>query len=103
MITVYYREREKSPGFLEKAIAACYRQIANSPQSIRDWRRWHAGVIPTNKGYEQLAIIREKEGNYAEALRLSEEAMNQGWGPKPGWQARIDRLTRRLAKARMRS
>ncbi len=100
MIPVYYRDRGKSPEFLEKAIAACYRQIANAAESIRNWGGWHSGVVPTHKGYEQLAIIREKEPNYAEALRPSQEAINQGWGPRRGWELRIERLTRRLAKAR---
>ena len=103
MITVYYRDRDKSPEFLERAISACNKQIANAPQAITDWKKWHSGVMPTHKGYEQLAIIREKEGDYAEALRLSVEALGQGWGPGPGWQGRIDRLTRRLAKARKRA
>lgn len=103
MITVYYRDRDRSPEFLEGAISACHKQIANGPQAIGHWGGWHSGVMPTHKGYEQLAIIREKEGDYAEALRLSEEALNQGWGPRPGWEARIERLTRRLAKARKRT
>lgn len=98
MVTVCYRDREKSAEFLDAAIAACKKQIENGESAIREWRAERAGVVPTHKGYEQLAIIREKEGDLAEALRLSREALSQGWGPRPGWQFRIDRLSKRLAR-----
>src|SRR3989442_1494274 len=86
MIVVYYRDREKSPEFLQLAIAACQKQIGIAPEAIRDWVKWHSGVVPTHNGYEQLAIIREKEGDYHEAIRLSKEAMKQGWGWKAQWE-----------------
>ena len=98
MIVVNYRDRQKSPEFLQAAISACQRQIANAPEAIRDWQKWRAGVVPTHNGFEQLAIIHEKEGDYHEAIRLSKEAMKQGWGWKAQWERRIERCERRLAK-----
>ena len=91
MIVVNYRDRQKSPEFLQAAISACQRQIANAPEAIRDWQKWRAGVVPTHNGFEQLAIIHEKEGDYHEAIRLSKEAMKQGWGWKAQWERRIER------------
>jgi tetratricopeptide (TPR) repeat protein len=102
MIVVYYRDREKSPDFFEAAISACQKQISIAPDAIREWGKTYPGVLPTHRGYEQLAIIREKQGDFAEAIRLSEEAMKQGWEPKGAWQHRIQRcnLKRRLARAK---
>jgi hypothetical protein len=98
MIVVYYRDREKSPEFLRSAISACEKQIANGPEAMRDWGKTRSRIVPTHNGYQQLAIIREKEGDYHEAIRLSKEAMKQGWGWKAQWQHRIERCERKLAK-----
>jgi hypothetical protein len=95
-ILVDYRDREKDENFFAAAIAACEKQIAIAPQVIASWyeRRQH---LPTHCGFEQLAIIREKEGNFAEAIRLSQTAKMQGWKGSD-WDGRIARCERRLAK-----
>jgi hypothetical protein len=43
------------------------------------------------------AVIREKEGDYAAAIRLSREAMKQGWRGAD-WEARIQRCKRKAAR-----
>jgi len=43
-----------------------------------------------------LAIIREKQGDYPAAIRLSQEAMKQGWRGA-GWEGRIQRCQRKAA------
>ena len=52
--------------------------------------------LPAHHGFQQLAIIREREKDYAEAIRLCREAMAQGWGGE--WEKRIARCENRLAK-----
>jgi hypothetical protein len=69
MIVVNYRDREKDPKFLEGAISACVKQIAIAPEVIVEWKAQRPKVVPTHRGFEQLAIIREKQGRYAEAIR----------------------------------
>ena len=45
---------------------------------------------------KMVALIREREKAYAEAIRLCREAMAQGWGGE--WEKRIARCENRLAK-----
>jgi hypothetical protein len=114
MIRAYYGERETQPGAFEAAVAACERQIAIGPQA------WAAFVSeaeesarklsefdgqkrqvdfypPSHRGFQQLAIVREKQDDFTEALRLCREASSQGWRDGKGdWSDRIARLERRL-------
>ena len=102
MIKAYYADRETQPGALDAAVAACERQIAIAPQAFAAFMsEYHmpAAEVPLPGGYQQLAIIREKQGNFAEALRLCREAESQGYGDwTGGWSKRIARLERRLSK-----
>jgi hypothetical protein len=51
--------------------------------------------LPEHVGYKQLAIIRERAGDYAEALRLSKEAKREKWAGD--WENRIARLEKKSA------
>lgn len=97
MVVVNYRDRKKHPMFLDAAIRACQKQIDIAPEVIRLWRRQRRRRVPTHNGFEQLAIIREKLGDYAAAIRLSQEAMKQGWRGAD-WEGRIHRCKRKAAK-----
>lgn len=97
---------------LDPAIALCHRLIAMAPGAIKAFRvddrllhehSWDGkkrkGPIPpfrapTNLGLKQLAIIREKEKNYSEAILLCQEAMKQGWAGD--WDVRIARCSRKI-------
>ena len=116
MIQAYYAERETQPGAFEAAVAACERQIAIGPQAWAAFVAWDeentrkliafdsvhrdsAFLASGHRGFQQLAIIREKQGEFAEALRLCREASRQGWRDGNGdWSNRIARLERRLSK-----
>jgi hypothetical protein len=115
-IKFWYSRRDADPEALPAAIAACEQQIALGPRVARAFRQdaidsagklsGFAGerVEPvfasmSHRGFQQLAIIREKQGDFAEALRLAIEAQTQGWRDgKKSWDDRIARLERRLAK-----
>jgi hypothetical protein len=96
-IEMHYRERDRKPGALDAAIRACEQQIALAPQSACAWRAEYGGEqLPRHVGYEQLAIIREKQKDYPEAIRLSRMAREQGWAGD--WDARIARCEKKAAR-----
>jgi tetratricopeptide (TPR) repeat protein len=94
MIELNYRDRNRNPDALAIAIDACRKQIALAPQAAEAFRReWR--VLPRPLGFWQLAVILEKQGNYAEAITLATQALHQGWAGD--WEKRIARCNKRLA------
>jgi hypothetical protein len=79
MIEVYYRDRDHEPGMLEEAIRACEKQISIAPRAAAQFRAEFSHELPAHTGFHQLAIIREKAGDFEEAVRLSQEASEMGW------------------------
>jgi hypothetical protein len=101
-IRVYYPDRDADPVAFASAIAACERQIELAPRAAAAFPDVAPGApLPDHLGYRQLAIIREKQGRYAEAIRLSEAALRQGWAGD--WQARIERIQRRRERRAKRA
>lgn len=99
MIKTYYKGRDTVPGSLDKALAACEKQIAIAPQAATAFRREDPDQsLPAHTGYEQLAIIRDKQGEYAEAIRLCKEAERRKWAGD--WDKRITRYQKKLDKAK---
>ena len=97
MITVYYRDRNRDPSSLALATEACESQIALGVRAAQAFlSEYPDQSLPTHVGFKQLAIIREKQKVYAEAIRLSEEAIRQGWSGD--WDKRIARCKRRMEK-----
>ncbi len=97
MVQVYYKDRDTDDAALPAAIAACEKQIAVAPKAAKAFKRESPkSPLPAHVGYTQLAIIREKEGDLAEAIRLSKQAMKQGWDGD--WETRIARCEKKLAK-----
>ncbi len=94
-IKTSYATRDTDPAALEAAIAACEKQIALAPQAALAWGREYPGEgLPAHTGFTQLAIIREKQQNHAEAIRLSRLALEQGWAGD--WEKRMARNQKRL-------
>lgn len=91
-----YREREKNPAALQDAVAACKAQISLAAEAAEAFREEGFETLPRHVGFQQLAVIREKQGDYAEALRISEEAQSQEWAGD--WDKRITRLRKKLYK-----
>jgi hypothetical protein len=97
MIKTYYADRDNDPEAVDLAIAACEKQIALGPEAAKAWKReYPREPLPAHTGYTQLAIIREKQKNFADAISLSRLAMKQGWAGD--WGQRIVRNEKRLAK-----
>ena len=98
MIPIYYRDRNEDPEALDLAIRACEKQIELGPQVSRAFQaEYPTQELPSHRGFTQLAIIREKEHNYLEAINLAREALRQGWAGD--WENRIARCEKRLAKS----
>jgi hypothetical protein len=98
MIKVYYRRREIDQTALNDAISACEKQIALSARAREAFKQHSPGrPLSRHLGYQQLAIIREKQQNYVEAIRLSRSAMSEGWSGD--WENRITRCERKLNKS----
>jgi tetratricopeptide (TPR) repeat protein len=101
-IRVYYPDRDADPVAFASAIAACERQIELAPRAAAAFHGLDPEApLPDHLGYRQLAIIREKQGRYAEAIRLSEAALRQGWAGD--WQGRIARIQRRRERRAQRA
>lgn len=92
-ITIYYKGREK-PDFMARAIEACKQQIELAQAAAKAFKtEWRNSSLPAHKGYEQLAIILEKQKRFEEAIELCTMAEEQGWAGD--WGKRIGRLKRK--------
>ena len=98
-IRAYYPCRDQFPEALELAIKACEEQISISQDAAKTFKK--EGGIPEHTGFKQLCIIREKQGNWEEVIRLAEQAKSEGWsdGTAGGWDKRIEKARKKLGKA----
>ncbi len=96
-LALYYKDRE-NPGCLENAIDACNQQIDLAEKAAKAFRReYKDSTLPSHKGYQQLAIILEKQGHFDETIELCLKANKQGWAGD--WGKRIERCRKKAAKA----
>jgi tetratricopeptide (TPR) repeat protein len=96
-IQIYYRFRDVDDFALQKAVEACEQQIFISDGAAKTLKEEYGGqVLPAHVGFEQLAIIREKEGRIEEAIKLCEQALKEGWSGN--WERRITRYEKRRPK-----
>jgi len=65
-----------------------------SRSEIVPWSDDQEIPLPSHLGFEQLAIIEEKQGNYEETIKLSKEALKQGW--RGDWEKRIERCMKKI-------
>lgn len=97
MIETYYKDRDKTE-YMDKAVAACRNQIALASAAAAAFKTEYGDEsLPAHKGYQQLVIILEKQGQFQEAIALSHQAESQGWAGD--WSNRISRCERKLKKA----
>jgi len=94
-VMFYYRWRNEHEGALDSAIRACKEQIGiasdAAPACLEKF-----GMIPRHGGYDQLAIIYEKQGQLEEAIAICEQGRAQGWAND--FDKRLARLNKKLAK-----
>jgi tetratricopeptide (TPR) repeat protein len=96
-IQLNYRWRDEIAGALDAALEACREQIAIAPRAAEAFRREYPDQpLPMHIGYEQLAIVLEKQGLFKEALPACREALERGWAGT--WEKRIARIESRARK-----
>jgi hypothetical protein len=101
-IGIYYRNRNEDNDALNKAIDACEHQIKIAFEAKKEIHKrdiQETGVTRYDihhRGFTQLRIIEEKQGNYLKAIELAKEAMKQGWAGD--WEKDIERLQKKLNK-----
>ena len=97
MINHYYKKRNIDSTFYESAKKYCKKQIDISTIVKKAFQEepWYDS-LPSHKGYNQFAIILEKEKKYSEAINLYIEANDLGW--TSDWDKRITRLKKKLDK-----
>ena len=95
-IRFYYKRRNDHPEALDLAIKACEKQISISKDAAKGFKKaQYLKDIPEHTGYKQLAIIREKQRRFVEAIALSRRAQKQGW--TGDWEKRIERLEKKIS------
>ncbi|MDR6224271.1 hypothetical protein [Desmospora profundinema] len=91
----FYKLRDQESDALTKAIFYCEKMIRYAPMAIYANRiDPQAKELPQHYGYKQLAIIREREGDLNEAIRLCRQALDEGW--KGDWAQRMERYSKKL-------
>ena len=96
LITLYYRDRDQAD-YYDKALAYCRAQIKIQSVAARAFlKKYPKQPLPSHVGYEQLAIVLEKEKRYQEAINLAKEAKQNGWAGD--WDKRIERCHKKLTK-----
>jgi tetratricopeptide (TPR) repeat protein len=95
-IRTYYPFRDEDDFALPRAIEACEQQINMSLEAAKIFREKYRGDLPAHTGYQQLAILREKQGDFESAINLSQKAFEEGWSGD--WENRIERCKKKAAK-----
>ena len=95
-IQTYYPSRDVDDFALPLAIEACEQQIDMSADAANAFKRQYDMGLPAHVGYQQLAIIREKQAGFEAAITLSNKALLEGWAGDRG--NRIERCKKKLAK-----
>lgn len=92
-ISIYYKDRA-DPIFFDKAVRACEKQIELSKPAMAAFKNDMGDFLPSHRGFNQLAIIYEKQKRYKETIQLCERAQTDEW--RGDWQKRIDRCLTKL-------
>ncbi len=93
-ILIYYRWRNVDPNALSEAIKACKQQIEIAQQAASAFKKeYKDSPLPSHTGYEQLAIIEEKEKKFNSVIDLAKKAIAQGWNGD--WGKRIERCIKK--------
>lgn len=112
-IGIYYKDRE-NPKSLEKTIYWCKKMIEVAPQAYLEIREYekslytpyerktlpkelvNATATSQHKGFEQLAIIEYKRGNYQEVINICNLAKKSKFDGD--WDYRIEQAKKKMSK-----
>lgn len=71
-----------------------YKDEYTFEEYIKKEKKDHPFDPVSHRGYKQLAIIKHKNGEYEEVIKLCKKAKNQGW--RGDWDKRIKRAEKKL-------
>ena len=113
-IEIYYKDRE-NPESLEKAIMYCKKMIEIAPEAFKEIKEYNANLYseedkktlpkeliksalanPPHKGFDQLATIEYKRGNYEEVIKLCKQAKKLKFSG--GWDYMIEKAQKKMEK-----
>lgn len=94
-IELYYSNRDKIEGALDGAIEYCKKQISIS-EKVKNAYLSKDRFLPNHRGFKQLAIIYEKQGELEKAIEVTKLALEQGWNGDN--ERRLERLEKKLSK-----
>jgi len=97
IIRLHTKWRDHFTDALNLTFGACHKQVtisAAAAQTLRELRPHEP--LPSHLGFQQLAILLEREGSYAKAIELCKEARDQGWSGN--WTWRIGCLAKKLSE-----
>ncbi len=95
LIEHYYKKRSLDLRYYELAKQYCIKQITISKKTkVAFLTDADFTTLPRHKGYEQLAIILEKEKDYDHALQICLDAKKDGWNTD--WDKRISTLEKKM-------
>lgn len=98
MIQIHYRMRNDYESAFDKAVGACEKQIQLAPRAAKVFKRDpNTSELPAHIGYQQLAIIREKQKDYDAVINLCLKAKMQGWDGD--WDKRVERCQTKANKS----
>jgi hypothetical protein len=93
LISTHYKLREDKMHY-ERAKYYCLKQISISKEVLVEFRNRYGDSSISHLGFQQMAVILEKEKRFAEAIVICQDALLQEW--KGDWQNRIERLKKHL-------
>lgn len=97
-IEVFYRNRDEVPAAMNLATQACEKQIALSRNAAAAFKRAQGPNLPSHKGFQQLAVILEKDAKFDEASKVCLRAQSEGWSGD--WESKLVRLSKRANQAK---
>ena len=94
-LKIYYKDRNKDSDALNKSVEACKQQIEIAPKVKMAFQKEYGNdPLPGHSGFEQLAIIEEKQKKFDSVIEISKKALEQGWAGD--WEKRIERCNKKL-------
>lgn len=94
-IELFYSIRRQSDSAIEIVREACLEQIKIAAQVARFFKKeYPKHKLPSHTGFYRLFQLEYNNANYAEAIRLAEIALEQGWSGS--WKADIDRCLKKI-------
>lgn len=96
MVSIYYPLRNDKI-MLDIAIQACKEQISIAPKAAKAFLEEYPNQpLPSHRGYEQLAIIYDKQNKHGNAISVCKQAKSEDWAGE--WDKRIERYQKKMDK-----